>query len=158
MSITTIREFFVDPANLGAERTLKELSTALDSDDDKRLGIDLWCMVKRTQELKSEKNADGYNVYRWNDKSRRERPGGGAAKPKRAGEKRMPKRATKVQRKTAKVQRTAATSPAAARWALTSDGAFVNLSLERGSHEIPRDHARALVEFVRLLDRGEASA
>lgn len=42
---------------------------------------------------------------------------------------------------------------AAARWALASDGAFVLLGT---STEIPRDAARALIDFVRVLDQGQA--
>ena len=44
-------------------------------------------------------------------------------------------------------------SAAAARWALTSDGAFLLIG---SSIEIPRAAARSLVDFVRTLDQGAA--
>lgn len=60
-------------------------------------------------------------------------------------------------RKPPKVQRRAATSRPArtppARWALTADGAFVLLGTPL---EIPAHQARALVEFIRKLDKAEA--
>lgn len=49
--------------------------------------------------------------------------------------------------------KTAAQSGARARWALTSDGAFMLLGTEI---EIPRLAARTLVDFVRVLDEGAA--
>jgi hypothetical protein len=159
MSISEqVCEYYLNPANLGAERTLKEISDAIDCDDDKLLGIELWGMVNRTHKLKCEKNAEGKNAYRWNDK-RESASGGGASKPKRAGKKLMAKPA-KVRHYTRrkavkKAERKGNGSLAANLWALRQDGAFVLLGTQT---EIPRAEARALVEFVRILDRGEASA
>lgn len=60
----------------------------------------------------------------------------------------------KARKSIAVVQRkpTSALVPAGHRWALTSDGAFILMGT---ATEIPRPAARSLVEFIRVLDRGE---
>ncbi len=160
-----VREHYLKPENLGAELTLIEISAAINCDDDKRLGIELWCMVNRSHELKSAKNAEGKNVYRWNEKRERVSTAGGKpAKPSTRKSPRVEKphsKAAKVQRKTAiskrrRAEKSAVThgvKPDSRRWALTDDGTFIDLSCGR---EIPNDRARALVKFIRTLD--EASA
>ena len=71
---------------------------------------------------------------------------------KRAGGRRAPKGA---RAKPGRMARAPQAAPAAALWALRSDGAFVLLGT---SVEIPRVAGRSLVEFIRMLDGGEASA
>lgn len=80
------------------------------------------------------------------------------AKPRRPSAYKKRRSASAVRRKAAtragKVSRStpAAPAPASHRWALTSDGAFILLGSDT---EIPRPAARSLVEFIRVLDRGE---
>ncbi|MCC7484583.1 MAG: hypothetical protein IT529_06295 [Burkholderiales bacterium] len=62
------------------------------------------------------------------------------------------RRAWKTRRAKAAVPQPALTG-GTPRWALASDGAFLLLGT---ATEIPRPAARALVEFVRVLDEGEA--
>jgi hypothetical protein len=66
--------------------------------------------------------------------------------------KRKVRRAKHAKRKK-HVRAASAVKAAAPRWALTSDGAFVDLT---DSTEISKAKARALVDFVRVLDAGEA--
>lgn len=160
-----LREFFQKPINLGAERTLVQLSTEIGCDDNHKLGIALWRMANKSHELKCEKNAGGKNVYRWNDKRERAAAGGGRAARKKASARpgKSPRKVKAVKpRKTAPKaarakhgggQRTLQTAPAAALWALRQDGAFVLLGTQT---EIQRADARALIEFVRQLDAGTA--
>jgi hypothetical protein len=63
-----LREFFLAPGHMGFEGTLKQISKAMDCDDEKSLGVSLWHLANATHELHCEKNADGKNAYRWNDK------------------------------------------------------------------------------------------
>lgn len=161
-----VRDHFVNPANLGAELTLKQISAAIDCDNDKRLGIELWGMVNRSRELITcGRDAEGKNIYRWNDKRERAAAGGGRATRKKAAARpgKPPRKVKAVKpRKTAPKaarekhgggQRALQAAPAAALWALRQDGAFVLLGTQT---EIPRADARALIEFVRQLDAGAA--
>lgn len=94
----------------------------------------------------------------------KEIPGGGAIKPKKrdmggdAIRTAIKPKAHKSPRETApKAPRThnegkERIKPNSVRWALASDGAFLLLDTDV---EIPRPAARALIEFVRLLDKAE---
>ncbi len=74
-----------------------------------------------------------------------------AAKPRKAAKK---KRTGKlIMRRETQFQERPNAPVGRQRWALASDGAFVLLGT---STEIPRDAARALIDFVRVLDQGHA--
>jgi hypothetical protein len=161
-----VREFFLAPKNMGAERTCNQLAEELGIDNFSGFAVTLFDMTTKTHELVREKSTDGRFVYRWNDKASATRDselGGGDAKPKRG-------RPPKVQRKTAKraagksklvvhnrqsgcAQR-APKCAAVTRWALTEDGAFVDLTTP--GVEIDDARARGLVDFIRKLDHARA--
>lgn len=163
-----VREFFLAAKNMGAERTGKELADELAIDNSSGFSVTLHDMTTLSHELLREKNQDGRWVYRWNDKReprRRAQLGGGDAKPpKRKVQRNTAKRAARKCRIPAVVAPRAPDlprSPLAAhrlrsltRWALTEDGAFVDLKVP--GLEIAAEQARALISFIRKLDHTRA--
>lgn len=156
-----VRAFFLKPENLSAEATLKQLAAAIETDNLRALGVALNALSgPNKKELLREKNADGVWAYRYNPKfAAGGKPARAAKKPRKVKpvKPRKPAAAKKARRKY--TRRASAPAPLcgpAARWAVTSDGAFVDLASP--ATEIHAASARALVDFVRKLDASAVCA
>ena len=99
-------------------------------------------------------SGDSVNDEQNNPPGRKSAPREPVVKPRGPYKKRGVKRETAPNGARKKgAQRRDSSPAAAARWALTSDGAFI---LMGSATEIPAPAARALIEFVRRLDAGAA--